>query len=101
MKAPLPIPFDGSSSAPADATFNSGNGSIMASIVARGIAISRYTPQGSMRPFGQDTGTAGDNTVVEHGDVTFTKCGAVSIHGPVVAALHWRDSCANRSNSAL
>ncbi len=70
MKARLPMPFDGSSSAPADATFNSGNGSVLASIIARGIAISRYTPQGSMQPFGQDIGTAGDTTVVDHGDVT-------------------------------
>jgi hypothetical protein len=41
----------------------------MAALFARGVAITRYTPQGSIQPFGQDTGTADDNTVVVVGDV--------------------------------
>jgi hypothetical protein len=69
MRITTDTSFDGSSSAPGDAASTSGNGSVMASIFARGIAISRYTPQGSMQPFGQDTGTAGDNTVVSPVDV--------------------------------
>ncbi len=58
------MPFDGSTSAPRDASMNSGQGSVLASIYARGVAVSRYTPQGSMQPFGQDTGTASDATVL-------------------------------------
>lgn len=69
MKPALPMPFDGSSSAPTDASYNSGHGSILASLFARGVAISRHTPQGSMQPFGQETGTADDNTIVAADDV--------------------------------
>jgi hypothetical protein len=58
------MPFGNSSSAPRDPSINSGAGSIMASIFARGVAVSRYTPQGTMQPFGQDTGTATDSTVL-------------------------------------
>jgi hypothetical protein len=64
MKSNQSMPFDGSSSAPTDASINSGGGSIMASIFARGVVVSRHTSQGSMQPFGQDTGTAADNTVL-------------------------------------
>jgi hypothetical protein len=59
-----PMPFEGSTSAPADASLNSGHGSIMAAIVSRGVAVTRHTPQGSMQPFGQDMGTASDNTIL-------------------------------------
>ena len=69
MKQGYPVPFESSTSAPADATINSGQGSILASIFARGVAISRHTPQGSMQPFGQDTGTATDNTILSSHDV--------------------------------
>jgi hypothetical protein len=55
-----------SSSAPTDPAINSGHGSILASIFARGVAVMRHTPQGSMQPFGQDTGTATDNTILTH-----------------------------------
>jgi hypothetical protein len=64
MKSELPVAFDGTS-APTDAAFTTGNGSIIASIITRGMAVSRHTPQGSLKPFGQDTGTADDNTAVE------------------------------------
>ena len=69
MKPALLMPFNGSTSAPADAVFGSGDGSITASLIAHGIAVSRHTPQGSMKPCGQDTGTADDNTVIESGNV--------------------------------
>ena len=69
MKREIPVPFESSTSAPSDPSHNSGQGSILASIVARGVAISRYTPQGSMQPFGQETGTASDNTILATADV--------------------------------
>jgi hypothetical protein len=56
--------FRDSSSAPVSYECGSGGGSIMATMVSRGVAISRYTSAGTMRPFGQDTGTADDNTVL-------------------------------------
>lgn len=64
MKAATPMLFDGSSSAPTDASNSSGLGSIIASIFARGVVVSRHSSQGSMQPFGQDTGTAVDNTIM-------------------------------------
>jgi hypothetical protein len=64
MKILNAIPSEDSSSAPTDFGFGSGNGSLMATIVSKGVVVSRYTPQGSIKPFGQDTGTADDNTVI-------------------------------------
>jgi hypothetical protein len=51
------------SSAPMDHAYGSGGGSIIASMMARGIAVSRYTLHGTIRPFGQDTGTADDTMI--------------------------------------
>ena len=65
MKTKLPMAFQGSSSAPVDFSSGSGAGSVLATIISQGVVVSKYTPQGSMRPFGQDTGTADDNTIVE------------------------------------
>jgi hypothetical protein len=56
--------FRNSSSAPVSYEYGSGGGSIMATMVSRGVAVSRYTPAGTMRPFGQHTGTADDSTVL-------------------------------------
>ncbi len=66
MKTKLPMPYRGSSSAPVDFGSGSGAGSVVATIISRGVIVSKYTAQGSMRPFGQDTGTADDNTIVEY-----------------------------------
>jgi hypothetical protein len=68
MNAIRQVPFIGTSSAPTDDR-GSGAGSVMAVIVSHGVAISRHTPEGSYRPFGLDTGTADDNTLLEQGDV--------------------------------
>lgn len=65
----IPVRFKNSSSAPADPLMTSGQGSIMASIFSRGVVVSRHTPQGSMQPFGQETGTATDSTILETHDV--------------------------------
>lgn len=56
--------FRDSSSAPLDYAWGSGGGSIIASMVSRGVAVSRHTASGTMRPFGQDTGTADDATAL-------------------------------------
>ena len=69
MKRALPMPFEGSTSAPNDAFNGSGLGSIIAAIFARGVVVTRHTPQGSTQPFGQSTGTADDNAFVEPIDV--------------------------------
>lgn len=58
------LPVQGTTSAPTDGFATTGQGSITAVLYSRGVAFSRYTPQGSMQPFGQETGTADDNAVV-------------------------------------
>jgi len=64
MSSVRKMAFTGTSSAPSD---NSGStaGSIMASIISRGVFVSRYTSQGTIRPFGEDTGSADDSTVTK------------------------------------
>jgi len=53
-----------STSDPLDADSNTGAGSIAAVIISKGGYVSRYTPQGSIKPFGQSTGTADDFTAL-------------------------------------
>lgn len=55
--------FRTSSSAPLPSSDNTGTGSIIAGMISRGVGVSRYTPQGTMKPFGQDVGTADDSSV--------------------------------------
>ena len=59
--------FRDSSSAPVSYEGGSGGGSIMATLISRGVAVSRFTPSGTIRPFGQDTGTADDSTALSGG----------------------------------
>jgi hypothetical protein len=61
-------PFRESSSAPLDYAWGSGGGSIIATMVSRGVAVSKHTPAGTMRPFGQDTGTADDSSILTNSD---------------------------------
>ena len=51
-------------SAPLDQGSGSGDGSVMATIISRGGAVSRVSQQGTFRPFGQDIGTADDTTLL-------------------------------------
>jgi hypothetical protein len=55
----------GSTSSPTDFSLGSGGGSIMAAIASKGVVVPRHTPQGSIRPFGQDIGTADDSTLID------------------------------------
>jgi hypothetical protein len=55
--------YGASTSTPSDGQSSTGAGSLFACLAARGIVLQRQTPQGSMRPFGQDMGTAADDTV--------------------------------------
>ena len=64
MSSVKPMAFTGTSSAPSENS-GSGAGSIMASMISRGVLVSRYTSQGTMRPFGEDTGSADDSTVTK------------------------------------
>ena len=41
-----------------------GAGSLSASLASRGVVVSRYTWQGTIKPFGQDMGTADDETAL-------------------------------------
>ena len=53
-------------SVPTDHGGGTGGGSIVASMISRGVAVSRYTAQGTIRPFGQDIGTADDVSALTH-----------------------------------
>jgi hypothetical protein len=68
-------PFRESSSAPLDYEWGSGGGSITATMVSRGVAVSKHTLVGTMRPFGQDTGTADDSSIL-------TNSGPASVISP-------------------
>ncbi|HKI60727.1 MAG TPA: hypothetical protein VKA31_00390 [Mariprofundaceae bacterium] len=54
-----------SSSSPADFNNGTGGGSISASMVSRSAFVARHTTQGGIRLFGQDTGTADDNNLID------------------------------------
>lgn len=53
-------------SAPSANDTHTGAGSIAAVMISKGVLVSKFTPQGTIRPFGQDTGTADDSTVLAH-----------------------------------
>lgn len=53
-------------SAPSVTDVHTGSGSVSAIIISKGGFASRFTPQGAIRPFGEDMGTADDDTVIAH-----------------------------------
>ena len=59
----LDIPNLESSSMPSFFNQGTGTGSLVASMLAQGIIVSKFTPEGTIRPFGQDNGTADDCTI--------------------------------------
>ena len=54
----------GATSMPLVVREGTGDGSLAASLISNGFVVSRYTPAGTVRPFGQDIGTADDATAV-------------------------------------
>jgi hypothetical protein len=56
-------PYRTSTSVPSDGQSTTGGGSLLAHLVSQGVSLQTQTPQGAMRPFGQDVGTASDDTI--------------------------------------
>ena len=59
-----PSPSTGSTSAPLDNRNATRDGSLIATLISQGVAVVRFTPQGTVIPFGQNIGTAVDATAV-------------------------------------
>jgi hypothetical protein len=63
------LPFN-TSSMPTAGDSGTGAGSVYAKVISKGASVSKYTPQGTIRPFGEAMGTADDATVLDSGNST-------------------------------